>query len=203
MPLTLYHSPHTRSMRPLWLLEEMGIPYDLKSYSYDTDYFASEAHLKINPMGEIPALYDGDQLIVESTVIMEYILNRYGPSPLAVPVDDPDYATYLQWLHMAESGIAHYLSVTLGQNSGHPRYAVSKEFGAYAAYQAEKAFGMLADQIKDREFLLQRGFSTADISIGYTLYLASVLCKMTLDQTNMDYFERLRQRLAWRRMKQM
>lgn len=200
MTLTLYHTPRSRSMRPLWLLEEMGISYDLISIRYDADYFASEPYLKINPMGKVPALYDGEQLIIESTVIMAYILNCFGPSPLAATADDPEYATYLQWLHMAESGIGHYLSVFLGQKSGIPRYAVSKEFEAYVAHQAEKAFGMVADQIKDRDLLLQRGFSAADISLGYTLYLASDLCGMSLPQTVQDYLERLRLRPAWQRM---
>ena len=79
-PLTLFHSPGTRSIRVFWLLEELGLSYDLKSYKYDSKYFASSEFRAINPMGKVPALYDGEQLIIESTAIMEYLLNNFGPN---------------------------------------------------------------------------------------------------------------------------
>ena len=138
MPLTLFHSPMTRSVRLLWLLEEMAVPYELKTMPYDSEYFDSDEYHGIIPMGKVPALYDGDQLILESTAIMEYLLGRYGPSCLAVPVEDTEHGPYLQWLHMAESGVAHYLAVVLGNSTNLPKYQVSEEFERYCRYQVEK-----------------------------------------------------------------
>ena len=131
MPLILFHTPKSRSLRPLWLLEEMGLEFELKTMTYDAEYFASDAYREINPMGKVPALYDGDHLVLESTVILQYILAKHGPSPLSVEAEESDFGFYLTWLHMAESGLSHYLAVYLGQMMGLERYAVSEGFESY------------------------------------------------------------------------
>jgi len=197
MTLTLFHTPLTRSMRPLWLLMEMGLEHELKTIAYDADYFASPEFLKINPMGKVPALYDGDQAIVESTVIMEYILAKHGPSPLAVSPDEPDFAHYLQWLHMAESGLSHYLAVYLGQRSGLDPYQVSEPFEGYVKHQAEKAFDMLAKHLEGRRFIAADRFTAADISIVYSLFLGSFLCQLELPPIVQDYLDRMQDRPSW------
>ena len=197
MTLVLFHTPLTRSMRPLWLLEEMGLPYELNSMAYDAAYFASPEYRKINPMGKVPALYDGDQQLVESTVIMEYILTKYGPSPLALTPDEPDFGAYLQWLHMAESGLTHYLAVYLGQRSGLEPYGVSEPFEEYVKYQAEKAFEMLAERLDGRTYIAGDRFTAADISVGYSLFLGGFLCGLDLPQVLQDYLARLQERPTW------
>lgn len=172
MTVTLFHSPGTRSVRPLWLMEEMGMTYDLKTIGYDSAYFTSERFRQINPMGKVPALYDGETLIAESTAILQYLLHRFGTSELAVTPDDPEYATYLQWLHMAEGGMANYIAVSFGQTLLKDPYKVSEAFDAYCRYQVEKALGMLETQLEGQDYLLKRGFSAADISLGYSLIFA-------------------------------
>ena len=109
--LVLYHSPQTRSVRPLWLLEEMGLPYELKSCAFDPEYFASEEYRRINPVGQVPVLYDDDEVITESTAIMEYLLNRYGPSPLGVEAQHEETSCFLRWLHLSEA--VSYTHLTL------------------------------------------------------------------------------------------
>ena len=172
MTVTLFHTPGTRSVRPLWLLEEMGLPYELKTIGYDSAYFASEDFRQINPMGKVPALYDGKTLIAESTAILQYLLHRFGTSELAVAPGDPEYASYLQWLHMAEGGMANYVAVSFGHTLSKDPYKVSEAFDAYCRYQLEKALGMLETQFDGQEYLLKRGFSAADISLGYSLIFA-------------------------------
>lgn len=198
--LTLFHTPRTRSLRPLWLLEEMGLDYELVTTAYDADYFASEKFRAINPMGKVPAFYDGKQLIIESTVIMEYLLNRYGPSKLQRDKDHPEYAKYLQWLHMAESGVSGYLATLVGYRLGWEKYAISKSYEAYCVFQVEKALAMLEHDLNGQEYLISDGFSAADISIGYTLYLANVLVKLPLSEALNTYLSRLQQRDSWQRV---
>jgi len=197
MKLTLFHTPLTRSMRPAWLLEELGLPYELKSMAYNAEYFDSAEYHRINPAGKVPALYDGEQLIVESTVIMEYILAKTDPSPLAVTPDEPDFGAYLQWLHMAESGLSHYLAVYLGQRSGLEPYGVSDEFEAYVKYQAEKVLGMLHTRLEGRDYIAADRFTAADISMGYSLFLASFLCQLELTDRVAAYMGRLHERPSW------
>ena len=200
MPLILFHTPKSRSLRPLWLLEEMGLDFELKTMTYDAEYFASDAYREINPMGKVPALYDGDHLVLESTVILQYILAKHGPSPLSVEAEESDFAFYLTWLHMAESGLSHYLAVYLGQMTGHDRYAVSEGFESYVKYQAEKAFEMLDNHLIGRSFIASGRFTAADISVGYSLFLASELCRLPLPNRVQAYFESLQDRPAWKKV---
>ncbi|WOJ98206.1 glutathione S-transferase family protein [Congregibacter brevis] len=199
MPLTLFHTPKSRSLRPLCLLEEMGLDFELKTIAYDAEYFACDAYREINPMGKVPALYDGDHLVLESTVILEYILAKHGPSLLAVGPEENDFGFYLTWLHMAESGLSHYLAVYLGQLSGQDKYAVSEGFEAYVTYQAQKAFEMLDKHLGARSFIASDRFTAADISVGYSLFLASELCRLPLPNRVQAYFERLQDRPAWKK----
>ena len=200
MPLVLFHTPKSRSLRPLWLLEEMGLDFDLKTMAYDAEFFASDTYREINPMGKVPAFYDGDQLIIESTVILEYILARHGPSPLRVDPDESDFGHYLTWLHMGESGLSHYLAVYLGQLTGLDKYAVSEGFETYVKYQSEKALEMLDNHLVGRSFIASDRFTAADISVGYSLFLANMLCGLPLPSRVQAYFERLQDRPAWKKV---
>ncbi|MEM9605616.1 MAG: glutathione S-transferase family protein [Pseudomonadota bacterium] len=199
MSLTLFHTPGTRSVRARWLMEEMGLNYDLRTLEYDGAYFASEAFRKINPMGKIPAMYDGDTLIAESIAIMQYVMERHGPSQLSISADDPEFATYLQWLHFGESGISGYIAVSFGHASGEEPYRVTEAFDAYCRFQVEKAVSMLESRLQARHYILDRGFSAADISIGYAL-LFSLICTGTrFPPTVSAYLDRLLSRPAMQR----
>jgi glutathione S-transferase len=88
--LTLYHCAAARSFRPLWTLEELGLPYDLKMLPFPPRLLAKE-YLGLNPLGTIPLLLDGDTRMTESAAISQYLATRYGPTPLAVGVDEPDF----------------------------------------------------------------------------------------------------------------
>jgi glutathione S-transferase len=94
-----------RGFRVVWLLEELGLAYrlrpvDLLAVENDRDFLA------INPAGFIPALQDGETIMVESIAILEYLLARHGSGSLAVAPDDPAFASYLQFLHLGEAGLA-------------------------------------------------------------------------------------------------
>lgn len=196
MALTLYHTPGTRSVRARWIMEEMGVPYTLKTLEYDGDYFASDEFRKINPMGKIPALYDDGVLLSESVGIMQYVMDRYGPTDLAVSPQSADYATYLQWLHMAESGMANYVAVSFGHIAQVDPYKVSDAFDGYCRYQVAKALEMLEDRLEGRDYILDGGFSAADISLGYTLIFAMVCTGTTYTDRVNAYLHRLMARPA-------
>ncbi|MEM7357768.1 MAG: glutathione S-transferase family protein [Pseudomonadota bacterium] len=196
MNLTLFHSPGTRSIRVRWLLEELNLPYELKSIVYDGAYFASDEYRQINPMGKVPALYDGDTLLVESIAIMEYLIHRYGSGSMGVASDHSEYAEYLQWLHMPESGMANYIAVSFGNSFNRDPYRVSKEYDAYCRFQITKALDMLENQLQDREYILKSGFSAADISLGYTLFFAKTCTGTQFTDVVKEYYGRLMARPA-------
>ncbi|MEM7171926.1 MAG: glutathione S-transferase family protein [Pseudomonadota bacterium] len=196
MTLSLFHTPGTRSVRARWIMEEMGVPYELKSLEYDGAYFASDEFRKINPMGKIPAMFDGENLIIESIAIMQYVMERFGPTELNVPADDPEFATYLQWLHLGESGVSGYIAVSFGHASREDPYIVSEEFDGYCRYQVQKALAMLEERLQRRGHILDRGFSAADISMGYALLFAAVCTGATFTPVVSAYLDRLMARPA-------
>ena len=95
--ITLYHCDGARSFRPLWMLEELGLPYELKMLPFPPRVFAKE-YLAINPLGTIPFMVDGETKMTESSGICHYIGTKYGPTPLVVAPDEPAYGAFLNWM---------------------------------------------------------------------------------------------------------
>ena len=100
--ITLYHCHAARSFRPVWMLEEMGLAYELKMLPFPPRVFAKE-YLAINPLGTIPFMIDGDTRMTESTGICHYLGTRHGPTPLVVGVDEPAYGAFLNWMYFSDA----------------------------------------------------------------------------------------------------
>ena len=100
--ITLYHCHAARSFRPLWMLEEMGLAYDLKMLPFPPRVFAKE-YLALNPLGTIPYLIDGETRMTESSGICHYLGTRHGPTPLVVGVDEPAYGAFLNWMYFSDA----------------------------------------------------------------------------------------------------
>jgi glutathione S-transferase len=96
--LTLYHCHDARSFRPLWTLEEMGLSYELKMLPFPPRAAAPD-YLSVNPLGTVPTFFDGNMRMTESAAICQYLVTRYGPTPLAVEASEPDFGPYLNWLY--------------------------------------------------------------------------------------------------------
>ena len=95
-----------RGFRVVWLLEEMGLAYRLRPVDLLAGVEDDAEFLAVNPAGFIPAIQDGDVTMVESIAIMEYLMARYGPTPLAPDPHDPTFPAYQQFLHLGEAGLA-------------------------------------------------------------------------------------------------
>src|SRR3954464_13421218 len=95
-----------RGFRVAWLLEEMGLPYRVRRVDLLAGGGNNPEFLPINPAGFIPSIQDGDVTMVESIAIMEYLMSRYGPTPLAPAPHDAAFPAYQQFLHLGEAGLA-------------------------------------------------------------------------------------------------
>ena len=169
--IQLYHCAGSRSFRPLWALEELGLPYELKMLPFPPRVFAKD-YLAINPLGTIPLLVDGDTRMTESAAIAQYLATRYGPTPLAVAVDEPAYGAFLNWLHFGEATLTFPQALVLRYSRLEPEERRSPQvatdyskwfFGRLRAIEAVAA---------ESEFVCAGRFTVADISVGYALLLA-------------------------------
>jgi len=101
--IIVHHLNNSRSQRVLWLLEELGVPYEVKRYERDAKTMLAPAALRaVHPLGKSPLVSDGDAVIAESGAIVDYLVTRYGEGRLAPPPGTPERLRYTYWLHYAE-----------------------------------------------------------------------------------------------------
>lgn len=167
--LTLYHSPMARSARIYWLLEELGVPYDLRR----VDFVQPERPFsQSTPTGKVPTLTDGDVTIFESGAILEYVLERYGDGRLAPPVGSPLRGPFLQWVHFAEStafmGIATIAWHRMRRKDADQMPAAMADYEAWAT----AALDVVERALAEGPYLLGAEFSAADVMLGYTVQIA-------------------------------
>ncbi|MEA1675988.1 glutathione S-transferase family protein [Nitrospirillum sp. BR 11163] len=188
----------SRSLRVAWLLEEMGIPYlirpvDLLAGGEDAEFRA------VNPAGFIPVMQDGDVTMVESIAIMEYLMARYGPTPLAPAPDHPTFPLYQQFLHLGEAGLA--ASIYFVGGSRH--FAPEAERRNWTARQAldvfESRLGLVTRQLARAPYLAGETFTAADISVAYARDLAQRFGDLVLGEGERAYMARTNGRDAYQR----
>ena len=197
--ITLYHCAAARSFRPLWTLEELGLPYDLKMLPFPPRVFAKE-YLGINPLGTVPLLLDGQTRMTESAAIAQYLVTRYGPTPLAVDVDEPDFGAYLNWLHFGEATLTFPQALVLRYSRFEPEERRSPQVAAdYTTWFFGRLRGVEA-AVAGSDTLCAGRFTAADISVGYALLLAQRIgLSREFSPAVAAYWQRLQAREAFRR----
>jgi glutathione S-transferase len=101
--ITVHHLNNSRSQRVLWLLEELGLPYEIKRYKRDPQTMLAPASLReVHPLGKSPVITDGELTLAESGAIIEYLIERYGNGRLVPTPGTPEHLRYTYWLHYAE-----------------------------------------------------------------------------------------------------
>lgn len=197
-PLTLYHCWSARSFRALWTLEELGIPYRLEMLPFPPRVLKPE-YLEINPLGTIPFLVDGETRMTESAAICQYLVTRYGPSPLAVAVDELGYGAFLNFLHQGEATLTFPQTLVLRYTQLEPpARRVPQAADDYARWFLAR-LRMIATRLETNDFLAADRFTAADISVGYALMLAHYTGLADYFAPSvMRYWERLQQRAGFK-----
>ena len=112
--IIVHHLNNSRSQRVLWLLEELGVPYEIKHYKRDAKTMLAPPELKaIHPLGKSPVISDGDRVIAETGAIIEYLIERYGKGALIPALGSNERLRYNYWLHYAEGSFMPLLVMTL------------------------------------------------------------------------------------------
>lgn len=161
-----------RGFRVVWLLEEMGLAYRLRPVDLLVGVENDPEFLAINPAGFIPALQDGEAVMVESIAIMEYLIARHGPTPMAPAPDDPAFPAYLQFLHLGEAGLAASMYFVVVSKNLAPE-AERDNWGARKALEVFKSrLKLVTRQLERAPYMAGEAFTAADISVTYALQFA-------------------------------
>jgi len=169
--ITLYHCSGARSFRVLWMLEEMGLSYELKMLPFPPRVFARE-FLSLNPLGTIPLMIDGETRMTESSGICHYLGTRFGPTPLIVNADEPAYGAFLNWMYFSDATLTFPQTLVLRYSRLEPEERRSPQVATdYAKWFLGRLRAVEAATAK-AETLAANRFTAADIVIGYALLLA-------------------------------
>lgn len=200
MTLTLYHAPYSRSVRVRWLMEEMGLDYEIAPVALVHGDAGGAEYARINPIQKIPSLIDGDETILESVAIMQYLMARYGPTELAVKPDDPAFGRYLQFLHFGEAGLSMGVNLMLGHLVLLPEEKRNPAMARWAEGEVKKALKLVELTLGDHDYLAADRFTAADISVGYMLLLLKLMKRFNVvaGPATRDYWPRLKERAAWK-----
>lgn len=174
MTIQLYHCTRARSMRPLWTLLEMGLDHELITMPFPPRV-TTKTYKAVNPLGTVPALVDGPVVMTESAGICQYLVDRYGPTDLAVRPDEADYGTYLNWLHRSDATLTFPQTLVLRYTHHEPEERRNPQVVAdYRKWFAAR-MRCVEEATADRSYLCADRFTIADICVGYALVLAQSL----------------------------
>jgi glutathione S-transferase len=194
--IKLYHAPRTRSIRVLWLLEELGVPFELETQEYrpPATPFAQKT-----PFGKFPSLEDGDTVMFESGAIVEYLLERYGEGRLGPRPGEPRRGEFLQWVHFAEATLMPPLIEILRHTVLKPEAERIPAVVDDARTRAAATLAVVERALRDRAFLLGAEFSAADIMMAYGVQWAEMLGLLADSPNLRGYLHRLASRPALRK----
>ena len=195
--MKIYHVTRTRSVRVIWMLEELGLDYEVVKVSFpptDPDFLAA------NPTGTLPLFVDGDTRITESIAILQYLAARHGPTLLSVKADEPGFADYLQFLEVGEATLATPLTAAVRTRFMAPQDQKTN----WTVENCKSVFldrlQLVSNQLKGHAYMAADRFTAADISVGYALGFGEGLRLADgYDPALIDYWRDLQARPAYQR----
>lgn len=199
MTIKLYHCAASRSIRPLWTLEEMGLDYELEVMEFPPR-FLHDGYMNINPLGTVPFMRDGQISMTESAAMTQYLVDTYGPTPLALTTADKDYADYLNWLHRSDATLTFPQTIVLRYTQLEPDISLKKVVDDYTAWFLSR-LRSVETAMATREYLCAGRFTIADICVGFALYMADAVLglRAAFKPATESYYQRLIQRPAFQR----
>ena len=196
--MRLYYVPRTRSSRPRWVLEELGIPYELVRLDPARGETRSAEHLARQPLGHVPVLEDGDQRVFESGAICLHLADRHPEKGLLPPPGSHGRALVYQWVLFAATELEPPLS-TLSAEARKPEGQRDAAVVADARARFQKAAAVLEPVLSGRSFLLGENFTVADVFVGSVLAWGRSVRALEGLPAVEAYLGRLRHRPAFQR----
>lgn len=196
--IRLHHCHQTRSMRSLWLLYELGLPFDLQTYPFDRS-IKSDAYLALNPAGRVPTLEIDGQVIFESGAIAEALCDYAPDAGLGRAAGDAERYAWLNWIHFAETISQHCAALTQQHVALFEDHMRSPIVMNLEARRLAKTIGTVEAGLTGSGYLLESGFSAADIGVGQAVYMATHFVKLDGFVKVSAWYDRLTTRAAFQK----
>jgi glutathione S-transferase len=210
--IIVHHLNNSRSQRVLWLLEELGLPYEIRHYQRDpVTMLAPPALRAVHPLGKSPVISDGEATLAESGAIIEYLVERHGQGRLAPPAGTPEHLHYRYFMHYAEGSAMPPLLLKLVfdqiEKAKMPFFAkpiargiAAKVKGAFIAPQLRQHLDFLEGQLQQRPWFAGQEFTGADVQMSFPLEAAAARGGLDAKRPKlMDFLERIHARPAYQR----
>jgi glutathione S-transferase len=210
--VVVHHLNNSRSQRVLWLLEELGVPYEVKRYERDTKtMLAPPALLAIHPLGKSPVITDGEVVLAESGAIIEYLVDKYGLGRLKPPVGSPQALKYLYWMHYAEGSAMPPLLMRLVFNriatnpAPWPVSAIARRIAStvdksFIEPNLSRHLNYMEAELNAQSWFAGEDFSAADVQMSFPLEAAASRGGLNASRPKlMGFLERIHARDAYKR----
>ena len=194
--LVVHHLNDSRSQRILWLLEELGTPYEIKFYQRDaTTRLAPPELVAVHPLGKSPVITDQGRTVHESGAIIDYILRRHGGGRMAPPIGSEEYEIYNQWLHYAEGSAMLPLMLSmyvgrLGEAAAPLKPRIDSEIANHMGYVEKSLAG--------RDWLLGAELTGADINLSFVAEVMGAFGRLDAYPNMKAWLERFQARPAYK-----
>jgi glutathione S-transferase len=193
--LKLYYIPKTRSSRARWMLEELGVPYELVRMTFKDA--KTPEYLRIHPLGAVPALQDGEATVIESAAIIAYLADRFPEKGFAPPPSSPQRAAYYQWIIYAMATLEPCLTAFVAHTTKRPEADRVPILAQESRAELTRALQPVAETLKNQPFLLGEKISAADVVLGSVINWAAAAQLIDDFPALQEYVERLRARPAF------
>jgi len=189
----------TRAGRVVWLLEELGLEYEVNIMPFTKEGLKSPEHRSRHSLGRVPVLEDGDISIFESGAIIDYVLERHKNGGLKPNSDAPEFPFYLQWYHYCEGMVMPPMNQIVVQTILLPADRRDEAVLNQAKKLLSKALAPVNDALAGKDYLIG-DFSAADLMLGHSCFMANRLGCVTDDMQNIkDYVARIDSRPAFKK----
>jgi glutathione S-transferase len=210
--VVVHHLNNSRSQRVLWLLEELGVPYDVKRYERDAkSMLAPPSLLAIHPLGKSPVIVDGGVTVAESGAIVEYLVDQYGGGRLIPPVGTPQRLRYTYWLHYAEGSAMTPLLFKLvfdriaANPAPWPVSAIARRIAgtvthAFIAPNLKRQLDFMEAELNSHSWFAGEQFTAADVQMSFPVEIAGPRAGLDASRPKlMAFLDRIRARDAYKR----
>ena len=210
--IVVHHLENSRSQRVLWLLEELGVPYEVKRYARDAQTMLAPAALRaVHPLGKSPVVTDDGQTVAESGAIVEYLVGRYGQGRLVPPEGTPERQRYTYWMHYAEGSLMPplLLKLVFDRVQGAPmpffvkpiaRGISTKVLDRMVTPNLTRQLDFMERELASSAWFAGAEFSAADIQMSFPLEAAAQRAGLDASRPHLAAFlKRIHERPAYRK----